>query len=74
MNDYPETGLVNNELGMVKALIFEEKAEHISIRGEGKIDYSGNAFFDFSHPNSSDLDLSDFNERQLNEYAVRAIG
>ena len=73
MADYPETGLVHNELGMVKALIFAEDAENIAIVGEGKIDYQGNSFFDFSKPNSPDLDLTNFNERQLNEYAVRII-
>lgn len=73
MADYPETGLVHNELGMVKALIFAEDAQQIGIKGEGIINYSGNAFFDFSQPNSPDLDISTFNERQLNEFAVRII-
>ncbi|MGG5372070.1 glycoside hydrolase family 28 protein [Enterococcus sp. AZ196] len=73
MMDYPETGLVHNELGMVKALIFSKDADHIAIEGEGIIDFQAAAFFDYSVPNSPDLDISDFNERQLKEFSVKPI-
>lgn len=50
MGDYPVMPFVHNELGPIQCLIYCEDANDITISGEGKIDLSGESFYDFSRP------------------------
>lgn len=50
LSDYRDCGYRHNEMGKVLSLLYSLNGNNISIRGEGTIDMSGKAFFDFSSP------------------------
>ena len=49
--DYPFFGYRHNELHETRSLLYSVGHSHIRIEGEGTIDLSGSAFFDFSRRN-----------------------
>jgi polygalacturonase len=71
---YRDLGIVHNEWGPVRTLIFARDSSDIAIDGDGTIDFSGSSFFDFSQPHSRTLDTSGMNSVQLQEFEVRTEG
>lgn len=70
MEDYPGYGYVHNELGEVRGLLHAHGQENISVLGEGEIDFTGDAFYDYSKPMVKDLDLESLSETQKQEFVV----
>lgn len=68
--DYPDTGLVHNEMGPVRGLLHAKDAAGITIDGTGVIDYNGMGFFDFSRPNNQGFDYSHYSAEQLKQFAA----
>lgn len=72
--DYRDIGVVHNEWGPVRTLIFARDAHDVTIDGEGIIDFNGSSFFDFERPYSPRLDRAALNDRQQQEVEVYTEG
>lgn len=72
--DYRDIGVVHNEWGPVRTLLFAKDAHNITIEGEGTIDFNGSSFFDFDKPHSSRLDVAALSDQQRQEFEVRTEG
>lgn len=70
MADYKSFGHIQNEFGEVFSLFYAEDCEDIVIEGDGKIDFNGDAFFDYTTPRMKGLDLESLTEEQKNQYVV----
>lgn len=72
--DYRDIGVVHNEWGPVRTLIFALHAENIGIEGEGTIDFNGSSFFDFERPYSPTLDITTLTDDQRLQFEGHAEG
>jgi polygalacturonase len=70
INDYPFYGFVHNEMGNVLSLLYCKDSENVSISGEGTIDLSGGAFFDFNRRSIPSNSKVPFTEKQIAECTV----
>lgn len=81
VEDYRESGFVHVdnhfsqlEGGQSTSLIYASDAEDISIRGDGTIDFSSDAFFDFTQIKPiSGVDEAQLTAEQRNQAAVRKL-
>ena len=69
IGDYPFYGFVHNEMGNVLSLLYCMDCEDLVIYGEGTIDLSGKAFYDFSKPAVPDTGVP-FTQKQIEECTV----
>lgn len=72
--DYRDIGVVHNEWGPVRTLIFAKNAHDITIEGEGTIDFNGSSFFDFKRPHNSGFDITSLTDQQRQEFEVHTDG
>lgn len=74
LGDYTDIGIIHNEWGSVRTLLFAIDADDIGIEGPGTIDFDGSSFFDFAVPHSRKLDTSGYTPQQMTEFDVGTEG
>ena len=70
MADYKSFDHIQNEWGEIFSLFYAKDCEDIVIEGDGKIDFNGDAFFDYTTPRVEGLDLESLTEAQKNQFVV----
>lgn len=70
MEDYRSFAHIQNEWGEIFSLLYAVDCEDITIKGDGRIDFNGDAFFDYSTPRVRELDLDSLTTEQKEQFVV----